>query len=271
MKRILLLLDGVHNSSHLLTSVLSIVQSDKSFVQVILLRRSYISNLIHPLTTDLSVMEKEQEKDRRLLEDNLVQIRHTFSGTGVSHSIEEGNFTLDEVLENTAFADVILADARISLSDLLYFPLNITFKDLLSDAHCPVLLLREDISQIERIILAYDGHFSCIYAFKLFCYLFPYWRSLPAYLVTIRTKENKEPDYQKHIGDWLSMHFDHIEVEGLTGKVSEELPGFVNRFGGSQILVMGAYGRTAVSRLFRQSLANTMLEKTTASLFNTHE
>ncbi|MBS1605494.1 MAG: universal stress protein [Bacteroidetes bacterium] len=37
------------------------------------------------------------------------------------------------------------------------------------------------------------------------------------------------------------------------------------------IVVMGAYGRTAVSRLFRQSLSNTILQKTNASLFVTHE
>jgi hypothetical protein len=41
MKRILLLLDGLHGPSGILSSVLSIVRTDNSFVHVILLHRSW--------------------------------------------------------------------------------------------------------------------------------------------------------------------------------------------------------------------------------------
>jgi nucleotide-binding universal stress UspA family protein len=184
--------------------------------------------------------------------------------------MEEGDINLDDVLKNSAFADLILVEARISLSDLLYFPLNVTFKDLLADAHCPVLMLRENIERVERVILAYDGSYSSIFAIKLFSYLFPGWRSLPTYLVTIHTKESKELDYQEYVRSWLPRHFDKVEVKVLQGKVSEELPAFVNQYTDNPIVVMGAYGRTAVSRLFRQSLANAVLDKTGVFLFITH-
>jgi nucleotide-binding universal stress UspA family protein len=282
MKRILLLLDGLHGPSGILSSVLPIVQTDNSFVQVIVLHRSYVlADLSYPLGTDLPVMETEREEDRRLLEDNLHLIHNTLALSKVNYSVEEGDITLDEVLKNSAFADLILADARIVFSDLLYFPLRISFKDLLADAHCPVLLLREEISQVERIILAYDGSYSSIYAIKLFSYLFPVWRSLPAYLITIRTGENrtgenragekKELDHQEYVKSWLPRHFDHVETEIIQGRAPEKLPDFINRYTDNMIVVMGAYGRTAVSRLFRQSLANAILEKTGAALFTTHE
>ena len=272
MKRILLLLDGLHGPSGILSSVLHIVQTDNSFVQVILLHRSYVlANLSYPLSIDLPVMETEQEEDRRLLEDNLHLIHNTLTLSKVNYSVEEGDITLDEVLKNSAFADLILADARIVFSDLLYFPLRISFKDLLADAHCPVLLLREEMSQVERIILAYDGSNSSIYAIKLFSYLFPVWRSLPAYLVTIRTGDKGELDHQEYVKSWLPRHFDHVETEIVQGRAPEKLPDFINRDTGNMIVVMGAYGRTAVSRLFRQSLANAILEKTGAALFITHE
>jgi len=272
MKRILLLLDGLHGPSPILTSVLSIVKTDNSFVHVILLHRSYIlANLSYPLTTDLPLVDTEQEEDRRLLEDNLHLIQNTFSLSKVNYDVEQGDITLEEILKNSAFADLILADARIMFSDLLYFPLRITFKDLLTDAHCPVLLLREEISQVERIILAYDGSDSSIYSIKLFSYLFPVWHSLPAYLVTIHAGEDNKLDYEQHVKSWLPRHFDHVEVEMIRGKASEELPAFVNRYADNMIVVMGSYGRTTVSRLFRQSLANAILGKTPASIFITHE
>jgi nucleotide-binding universal stress UspA family protein len=272
MKRILLLLDGLHGPSRILSSVLPIVKTDNSFVHVILLHRSYIlANLSYPLTTDIPLMETEQEEDRLLLEDNLRLIQNTFALSKVNYSVEEGDIDLEEILKNSAFADLILADARIAFSDLLYFPLRITFKDLLADAHCPVLLLREEVSQVERIILAYDGSYSSLYAMKFFSYLFPIWHSLPTYLVTIRAGEDKQLDYREYAKSWLPQHFDHVEVEILQGKASEELSGFINRYIDNMIVVMGAYGRTAVSRFFRQSLANAILEKTAASLFITHE
>ncbi|MDO6430564.1 universal stress protein [Flavitalea sp. BT771] len=272
MKRILLLLDGLHEPSRILTSILSIVKTDHSFVHIILLHRSYIlANLSYPLTTDLPLVETQQEEDRQLLEDNLQLIQHTFSMSKVNYDVEQGDVPLEEILQNSAFADLILADARIMFSDLLYFPLRITFKDLLADAHCPVLLLREDISQVERIVLAYDGSDSSIYAMKHFSYLFPIWRSLPAYLVTIQASGDNELEHQQYIRSWLPRHFDHVEVEIMQGRASEELPGFINRYTDNMIVVMGSYGRTAVSRFFRQSLANAILEKTAASLFTTHE
>jgi len=272
MKRILLLLDGLHGPSEILTSVLSIVKTDNSFVHVILLHRSYLlSKLSYPLTTDLPLVETQQEEDLRLLEDNLQLIQNTFSLSKVNYDVEQGDIPLEAILQNSAFADLILADARIMFSDLLYFPMRITFKDLLADAHCPVLLLREDISQVERIMLAYDGSDSSIYAIKHFSYLFPIWRSLPAYLVTIHAREDKELDHRQYIKSWLPRHFDHIEVEIIQGRASEELPVSIRRYTDNMIVVMGSYGRSAVSRFFRQSLANAILEKTPASLFITHE
>jgi hypothetical protein len=237
------------------------VKTDNSFVHVILLHRSYIlANLSYPLTTDLPLVETEQEEDRRLLEDNLHLIQNTFSLSKVNYDVEQGDITLEEILKNSAFADLILADARIMFSDLLYFPLRITFKDLLTDAHCPVLLLREEISQVERIILAYDGSDSSIYSI-----------TLPAYLVTIHAREDNNLDYEQHVKSWLPRHFDHVDVEIIQGKASEELPAFINRYADNMIVVMGSYGRTTVSRLFRQSLANAILGKTPASIFITHE
>jgi nucleotide-binding universal stress UspA family protein len=60
-------------------------------------------------------------------------------------------------------------------------------------------------------------------------------------------------------------------VELLPGEPAEVLPAFANKFTDSAFVVMGAYGRGGLSRMFRQSMANSLLQKTGASLFLTHE
>jgi len=53
--------------------------------------------------------------------------------------------------------------------------------------------------------------------------------------------------------------------------MKDVLADFANKFSDGPMIVMGAYGRSALSRILRQSLANSILEKTKAFLFITHE
>jgi len=271
MKTILVLLDGLHQPVDILRSVANLARTDSSFLHILILRRSYLlANLSYPLGSDLPLMEKEQEEDQRMLDNNLEQARVVLAESGLKYALSEEEHTLSELLKQSAFADLVLMDARISLSDMLYFPLNVSFKDLLADAHCPVIVLRDNPGPIEKVMLAYDGSYSSIYAIKLFSYLFPQWRSLPTYLVTVQSGERQLTN-DDQLKEWWTRHFDRLELSTVPGKPSDTLPDIVNKQPGHTIVVMGAYGRTAVSRLFRQSLSNTILQKTNASLFVTHE
>lgn len=80
-------------------------------------------------------------------------------------------------------------------------------KDLLSDAHCPLLLLREDGMPPDKLILAYDGSYSSIYAIKQFRYLFSHLSSLPAFLVTIAADEKKGIAHGDMLKHWAPYHF----------------------------------------------------------------
>ena len=271
MKKILLLLDVLHSPAAILSSIVRLAKEDDSFIQVLFLHRAHFqADLAYPLSADIPMLEANEKADHQLLEDNLQLVRDAFQVAGLPFRISDEETLLDELLDNTAFSDLILADARMNLPDFLYAPLNISMKDLLTDAHCPLLLLRENSQPTERVVLAYDGHYSSIYAIKQFSYLFPELRAVPTFLLEISSREGKL-DHQDYLKDWLPRHFENVVVEVLPGKASEILPAFINRQTGPTMVVMGAYGRTAVSRLFRQSLANAVIEKTASSLFITHE
>jgi nucleotide-binding universal stress UspA family protein len=53
--------------------------------------------------------------------------------------------------------------------------------------------------------------------------------------------------------------------------LQKELVSFVRKNDQQTIVVMGAYGRNAVSRLFHRSLSNVVIEETNALVFIMHE
>jgi hypothetical protein len=206
------------------------------------------------------------------MERNLQSLNEVFTLAGIKFSFSEEVISVPDIVKHSAYADLILADALINFAYFLHAPLNVSVKELLADAHCPVLLLREGKIPPDRIILFYDGSYSSIYAIKCFSYLFPGLRHLPTYIVNATPHEGNDGLENYHyLKDWLPLHFDDFTIEVLSGKVPDILTAYVSKLPGSNIVVMGAYGRTALSRLFRQSLANSILEKTDASLFATHE
>jgi len=272
MKKILLLLNGLEDPLSNVNDLIEVAKQDKSSVHVLFLHRLYIPvDLQYPLTSELPLTETVQAEEREQLRENIRLTGETLAASGIPYSLSEEDLSLSDLLNQSAYSDMIFTDGRMDFSDLRFFPMSTSIKDILADAHCPVFLRGRESSQVKKIILAYDGSYSSIYAVKLFSYLFPYWRTLPGYLVNIQSSGAKHHDVQDHIKKWLSLHFDHLQVDMIHGKAAEELPEFINRHDEGVITVMGAYGRNAISRLFRQSLAGIVLKKTGSALFITHE
>jgi nucleotide-binding universal stress UspA family protein len=181
------------------------------------------------------------------------------------------DISFDELIHHSAFSDLIIADAKARFPETPSMPITISLSDLLADAHCPVLLLQQEIKQPGQVILTYDGDFSSIHAIKMFSYVFPEWRLLPTSLLSVSTGKDAQLEYEEHLKDWLARHFDRLTMELLKGKPKKELVKAVQSKGPETIVVMGAYGRTAVSRLFRRSFSDSIINETAAALFIAHE
>lgn len=104
----------------------------------------------------------------------------------------------------------------------------------------------------------------------MFSYIFPELRDLPTSLVHISSGKGDDMPNEENLRTWLTRHYSNIQNRILHGNIREELANFINSTPNS-LVVMGAYGRTAISRLFHKSLANTIIQHTKSSLFITHE
>jgi hypothetical protein len=256
-----------------LSSVIDLASAAGALVEVIFLHRvHFMVDLVYPLGSDLPSLQADADADKRLLTDNTQLVADALGASGIKFLISgDETVSLDDILRNSAFSDLIVVDARTNIADFLYAPLNVSMKDILSDSHCPLLLLRESGMPPDRLILAYDGSYSSIFAIKQFGYLFPHLCSLPAHLITIPSSEKEGVAHGDMLKHWAPYHFVNLQVEVLPGRPSDILPAFIDRQNGTPLVVMGAYGRSSLSRLFHQSLANAVIDRTNASLFVTHE
>jgi nucleotide-binding universal stress UspA family protein len=216
--------------------------------------------------------EEVDEESRKKADDNIQLFVETCTEANVLFSTSGGGETsFDDLMRQSAFADLIMVDAGTDFPGSPFIPLMISLHDLLAAAHCPVLVLKEALKVPRQIILSYDGSYSSIHAIKMFSYVFPEWRSVPACLLSVYTKSNAALEYEEYIKDWLSHHFTSLRIDLLKGEPRKTLVDEVRSRGGDALVVMGAYGGTALSRLFHKSISNNIISETRAALFMSHE
>ena len=170
---------------------------------------------------------------------------------------------LDVLLDNSEFADLLLADARSQ-------PLQFSLKALLSNINCPALLVPFAYQKTEHIIFTYDDISPGLFATKAFTYLFGNYNHLPASFISAVMPNILGIQYHAYIQDWLNLHYPGTEIEILKGEAKDILPEYINNKKNA-LVIMGAYGRSRLSNLFKESLGSHILHHTGASLFIAHK
>ena len=175
---------------------------------------------------------------------------------------------LDEITSESRFADLLVMDPETSFNhsaESLPSPLA---RDVLANAECPVVLSPHVFHGIEEIVFCYDTSKSAIFAMKQFTYLFPQFAEKKVTLLAA-TRFVKKLDEKEHVGAWLKNHYSQIGFEILEGQASDEL---FKYFLGKQntFVVMGAYGRSALSNFFRKSSADLLMRVVDLPLFIAH-
>ena len=217
---------------------------------------------INATDTDFTKASDEEE-ETRLLEDKMKLFIDYCEANSIYHAARTitGNY-LENINDETAFADYVLCDANLDL-ELFSMP------NFISSAACPVLLIPAATAFFDHVIFTFDGHISSIHAMKQFSYLFSKSKNLQVSLVTIVPPHNAVMDYDTLVREWITTHFPEANIEILQGDVKEQLPAYINQFKNS-LVVMGAFGRNALSKLFKESLVPTILKTTKAPLFISH-
>jgi nucleotide-binding universal stress UspA family protein len=141
---------------------------------------------------------------------------------------------------------------------------------ILRNAECPVIVSPLNSDHIEEVVFAYDGSPSSVYAIKQFTHLFPQFEDKRLLFLEVNKDDSTEIMYKGKITDYLKMHYSSVGFHILHGDAANELlEYFVNKK--NVIIVIGAFGRNAISSFFNRSTAHLLLEATGLPMFITHK
>jgi hypothetical protein len=174
-----------------------------------------------------------------------------------------------EIIEESRFADVIIIDAATSFNRRFEgLPTNFV-KDVLKDAECPVIIAPESFNGIDELIFTYDGSRSSVFAIKQFTYLFPELIDKKTIVLQVNEKGIWADEDKHNFGEWLQNHYSSLGFEALAGDSNDKLFDYLFKKK-NVFIVMGAYGRSSLSRFFHRSHADRLIRTVTQPLFISH-
>ncbi|MEC5142478.1 universal stress protein [Chitinophaga sp. 212800010-3] len=176
--------------------------------------------------------------------------------------------TLQQLIKESKFADLIIADATVSHIPVAQDAPSTLLQELLASAQCPVVIAPSAFTPVNEVIFCYDGSASSIFAMKQFSYILPEFDNARATVLQIG-KEEISIDDKKRISKWLSRHFEYTDIITLKGDAEQQLFDYLLKKKHAMV-VMGAYGRSTLSRLFRHSYADLLIKTLAYPVFITH-
>jgi nucleotide-binding universal stress UspA family protein len=145
-------------------------------------------------------------------------------------------------------------------------------KNLLPEIQCPVLIVPRHFQPVAAIKVLYNGEPSSVFAVKSFSYLLEPFKNLDIEVISVKAEEDSEhlPD-GRLIKEFAKRHFPKVQYVVLRGNAEDELIHYLKRKSGSHIIVLGAYQRSKISRLFRPSMADLIMEHIKQPVFIAHK
>jgi len=275
--KILAAFDGVKYSEGASKYAIEIAKlTDSMLVGVFIQDMRYI-NFTYAYTwdqpfVDMSAIEESQKQEREKIDLNIKLFHRACEEKGIKHKVHlDKGVPLQELMHESAFSDLIIIDSHTSFFTIGNNSPSPFLKDFLADSHCPVLIVPHTYTFFDNAVLCYDGTPSSIYAIKQFSYIFNNTGDLKTTVVSVNEKPGNHLKDVHNLKDLVHLHFKGAEFEVLSGDANDELIKYLQVNGGHSIVVMGAYGRNAISRLFHQSLSNKVIKELNTPVFITHQ
>ncbi len=177
---------------------------------------------------------------------------------------------IKEVIFESRFADLMIIDPAINFYNREEEMPSDFIREILSFSECPVMLSPEEFDDIEEIVFCYDGSVSSVFAIKQFSYLLPEFSNKKALLLEVKKTSRQEfNEKDRRMMDWLHTHYSFARYHSLNGDVKDELFAYLF-MQKNKLVVMGAYGRSLLSNLFKKSSADLLIRTVDLPLFITH-
>lgn len=278
MKKIIAAIDGLKFSDSAVHYAVHLAQETNAhLVGVFLDDFTYHGYKIYELVSKSGGIDEEKHKrlekaDQRTREDAVDHFSRACQNASINYSIHhDKSIALQELLHESIYTDLMVIENKESLTHYEETIPTRFIRDLLGEVQCPVLVVPRKYKPLDKLVLLYDGQPSSVHAIRTFSNLFPELKYLETEVISVRGSlgNHHVPDNYL-MKEFMKRHFPQATYTVLTGYADVEIPENLQAQQGNILIVMGAYERSKVSRWFRESLADVLMEKIDAPIFITH-
>ncbi|MFN4286144.1 MAG: universal stress protein [Lacibacter sp.] len=218
-------------------------------------------------------LQRLDEKDRLRMERSIRQIKQMGKAADISFSVRrDKGFALPELKQESMFADLLIVFKGEAFSRYRQKPPTRFIRELLTDVQCPVLLVPESYKKIDTITLLYDGSPSAVYAVKMFSYLFGTMGNMPVEVFTVIDRHVSLRNVETELfREFIRQHFPDARFKVVKGEAEDRILRHLQEHEENELVVLGAYRRTELSRFFRASMADVLMRVVDTPLFVAHQ
>lgn len=275
MKKFIVALDGLHLSGSSIQTAISLSRQYNAHLVGVFLddftRNSFsIYDALESGQPFEKVIRQLAEKDLQIRDQAVEGFEAICQQAGINYSIHRNKgFSLPDLLKESIYADLLILGIHETFTRHEETPPTRFMKDLLADVQCPVFLVPKHYAPLEKVIMLYDGAPTAVFAIKMFSHIIP--TTLPVEVVTV-----KEADDDLHLPEnklmkeFMKRHCTQATYTVLKGEAEREVLRHLKTQPASTLVVLGAYQRSAVSRWFKNSMADVLLRALECPLFIAH-
>jgi len=279
MKKFLAVFDGYKMSQSTMDYAIWLTKASNAHLVGIFLDefiyRSYsVYNVVATAENPDEEMKELDEKDQTKRDEAVQQFKNACRKGGVNFSVHrDKSIAIQELKHESMFADLVIINEYETFTKQTEDSPTDFVKDLLGDVQCPVLVVPKEFKPIDKIVLLYDGRPSSLYAIKMFSYLFGDLRELPVEVYTVKDHymgSLRVPD-SKLMKEFIERHFSAATYTVTKGNAEEQITSYLRVYKENQLVVLGAYLRSEMSRLFKTSMADILMKELDTPLFIAHK
>lgn len=276
MKKIIAAFDGLKFSAATLNYAIEIAARNKSiltgvFLEDLLYHSFNLFDMVGSHGVSQAKLNRLIKKDQDTRQQAVALFEKICNKKSVNYLVhQDKSFAITDLIKESVYADLTIIGAAETLNHYEQPKPTPFVKELLAGAQSPVLVVRATHQPIERIVMLYDGHPSSVFALKMFTYLFSWTVKYPIEIVYAAEKKLALLPESNLVGEYIRCHFDDPVFTELTGEPEEALIAHLKQASPGTVVIMGAYGRGAVSRMFSSSMANRLMETLDLPLFIAH-
>jgi hypothetical protein len=277
MKKFIVAFDGLRFSESVRDyAVMLAKQSSAHLVGVFLDDFTRHSYKIYDLITKEGYSEPRhsqlESKDRTRRKLAVESFESACQEAGLNYTVHhDRSVAIQELLHESIYADLLLIDNHETLTAYTEKVPSEFIRDLLTQVHCPVLMVPHHFKPLNKLVLLYDGESSSVHAIKMFSYTLASLKQLPTEVVTVKDLEDSlhVPDNML-IKEFMKRHFPEATYTVLKGKAESTTIDYLKAQKANPLIILGAYGRGTISRWLNPSMADALMKNLKYPLFIAH-